>query len=374
MLNFLKFIGLFNFNKKNKTIDMNRVQKILIIHPQRVGDLIVATPLFAEIKKNYPYVEIFALITRSNEQLLKNNPHVEKLFFYEEGKTNSKEYAELINLLKQEKFDLVIDLQNTFFTWQRVTIPYRTGARYRIGFMRWGYRGFINTHEIDINNNWDNKHPLLALNSLNIKIDEIKYDIFLSKEDEDHVSRLLKEAGIEKDQYIIINPGNYSDFKTWPGDSYAEVADFLINNYKCKIIFTGIKNEYNFSEGIIKIMKNKAVNFVGKTDLITYCALIKHAKLVITPDSSAVHIASAFNVPTIAFYGISYRAGWFPLNNNQTVLSRFNECKLCNYDDKEIISNYICYRKDFFCIRGIPPASVIEEISKLLSVSNKKPE
>ena len=109
-VNFRKSIAKKLFDKKvksNITFDMSKINSVLILRDDnKIGDMVITTILFREIKKQYPNIKIYVLCGKANKIIIKDNPYVDKIFICDNI------FFKNISLYKQirkEKIDLVID-------------------------------------------------------------------------------------------------------------------------------------------------------------------------------------------------------------------------------------------------------------------------
>jgi heptosyltransferase-2 len=87
--------------------------KILIIQTAFLGDVILITPLFREIKKIYPDAIIDALVRKGNEDLLRDNPHLKKILIWDKKQKYRSLFSNLFQI-RNEKYDHVVCVQRYF--------------------------------------------------------------------------------------------------------------------------------------------------------------------------------------------------------------------------------------------------------------------
>ncbi len=97
--------------KKQTDIPDLSGKKILIIRLSSLGDILLTTPLIRRLKKKYKDIRLDFVTKTQYQDVLKLNPHISNLFLYKPGK---EDISELIDNLKQNEYDAVIDLQNNF--------------------------------------------------------------------------------------------------------------------------------------------------------------------------------------------------------------------------------------------------------------------
>jgi heptosyltransferase-2 len=107
----------------------------------------------------------------------------------------------------------------------------------------------------------------------------------------------------------------------------------------------------------------KAVNLVGQTSISELKAVIRGAWLVVANDSAPVHIASAFDVPTVAIFGPTVRKwGFFPLSSRSRVVERSDlPCRPCHIHGPQK-----CPKRHFKCMDQIQVEDVVQAVQNLV--------
>ena len=97
--------------KKNLPFNLKKSKKVLILKYDRIGDMVVTTPIFRELKNAYPNIRISVLASEENKDVIRYNPYIDKIY------TNYKNsiLKDLPTLLKLRKksFDVCIELEHS---------------------------------------------------------------------------------------------------------------------------------------------------------------------------------------------------------------------------------------------------------------------
>ena len=102
------------------------------------------------------------------------------------------------------------------------------------------------------------------------------------------------------EKYVVVVTGAQEKIKMWHIDNFAKVVEYFLLNTEYKIVFTGGANETERGEYLKKLFHDdRILNYCGKTTLPEYIGLIANAILVVSNDTSAVHVAAAFQVPLV---------------------------------------------------------------------------
>lgn len=188
-----------------------------------------------------------------------------------------------------------------------------------------------------------------------IESKDTKTEIFFESDDISFVQDFFNKNNINKDDLkIAIHPGSKWTSHIWFNDRFAKVADYFIDNYNAKIIFTGDANDYNnFIIPIMKQMKNKAYHTL--TTLKQCSALLSNCNLLLSVDTGMVHIGDAAGIPVIGLYGSGKPATWAPWSSQDlTIFNNAEKCTSCRRKS--------CNRKDYICMNSITVQQIIGKI------------
>ena len=158
-----------------------------------------------------------------------------------------------------------------------------------------------------------------------------------------------------------INAGaTYGSAKRWYPERFAEVAKEFFHKYD--IIIFGGPNEVEMAKEIesnlISSGINNYTNLAGKTTIQELCANIAGCSLFITNDSGPMHVAAAYQVPTVAIFGPTrYKETSQWMNNKSTIVRHEMECSPCMKRE--------CPLKHHECMKNITASEVIEAVKEL---------
>lgn len=322
--------------------------KILVIRIDRIGDLIVSTPVFESIKKSYPDSYIAVMVSPYTKDLLKNNPFVDEIIEYDRN-GNHKGLIGIIRLaneLKMKRFDVVVTLFSKFSIGLIVylaRIPKRIAPATKISQIFYNYRitqrrSRSIKHEADYN--------LDLLRTLGIENPIKKVSLWIDEESEHAADVFIKEAELDKaweeGRIIGIHPGGGGSAKNWGPLRYAQLADELISKHGYSIILTGGKTESKLLETVRGYMRNKIYLYMPE-NLLHMAAIVKKMNVFVSSSTGPMHIAAALNITTVSLFCpiISCTpVRWGPVGNRQHVLMprgvpQCGKCigKKCEYYD-----------------------------------------
>ena len=156
-----------------------------------------------------------------------------------------------------------------------------------------------------------------------------------------------------------INPGaTYGSAKRWYPEKFAEVARAFSNSYE--IVLFGGPNEVEMAKDIESRLNGVNVtNLAGQTSVQELCSHIGGLDLFITNDSGPMHVAAAYQVPTVAIFGPTRHLETSQWRNEKSGIVRHDmECAPCMKRE--------CPLGHHECMKSITANEVIEAVKKLL--------
>ena len=337
-------IGKYIWDRKEKAkivegdnfLKDNSIKSILFLrYDGKIGDMIVNSLMFREIKKVYPDIKIGVIARGAAIDIIRDNPNVDKIYEYYKDRKKIKNLALKI---KEEKYDLLIDFSEMLRVNQMMLINL-CGARINIGLDRKDWELFDLSIESGKDFKWTEhitKRYLAYLIKLGLKKEniDISYDIYL--EDEKKYEAFFNE--IKESKKLILNPYGASKHKSFNVETLENIIDYL-KDKDIAIILTYFGDKYKELEFLEK--KYKYVYIPKEIESILDTAiLIKKSDYVISPDTSIVHIASTFNKKMITVYppkggkyGVDHLV-WAPKSKYNKVI--FCKDKIGTYDEIDI--------------------------------------
>lgn len=282
-------------------INPRKVKRILVVNLGFIGDLLATTPMIAAMKKKFKG-ELSVLVREEMKGLLAGN----EILVYKDD--FQKDLQQIKN-----KFDLAVIVWPASFKIS--SLCKKAGIPYRIGTTQTGLleeKGYFLTRMVKpsckekhkVQENLDISR-LVGANLANPRM-----EFYFSKKDGLFINKFLRG----KKRIIVIHPGKRGKFYveySWPLDKFARVADYLAEKHKASIVITGAKGEEKIAQAIANKMKSKPLIATGKLTLSQFGALLKKAKLLVSIDTAAVHIASAFETKVIVI-NPKYPKIWHP--------------------------------------------------------------
>ncbi|MEO8401869.1 MAG: lipopolysaccharide heptosyltransferase II [Gammaproteobacteria bacterium] len=335
--------------------------KILVIGPAWVGDMVMAQCLFKLLKQRDPNVIIDVLAPSWSLPLLARMPDVTDAIVMPlgHGKFGLNQRFKLGKSLREKSYQQAIVLPNSFksalIPWF-ANIPVRTGWR---GEMRYGLLNDIRVLDKTRYPLMIEQYMALGLPANQMLPDEYplpQLDISMQTRD----LALKNHHLIQTEQPILaLCPGaEFGPAKRWPEEYYAEVANEKLAAGWQVWLFGSLKDQ-PVTEKIMQLTQQRCVDLAGKTRLEEAVDLLSLASAVVSNDSGLMHIAAALQKPLVAVYGPTSAAFTPPLHKESKVLSLSLDCQPC--------FQRVCPLKHHRCMRELKAEKIVTAMAEWVS-------
>ena len=281
-------------------------ERILVIKLDHLGDVLLGTPVFSNLRRAYPNAELHALTGAWSRVVLEKHSDVSKVIEYNSPAfcrtgqpTSFRRTFKLYRELRRQKYDLMVELRGdwrtVWFAFGRLTPKRLSRAALQIA-NRLGFTQFSGTHETTRN--------LDVLKQAGIPTPVQTASFSVTAEDKKWASDFLATYRIDRQRPLIaIHPGSPIALKRWLPDRYAEVSDWLIAQKRAQILFVGVEEEIPIVIEIQALMRGESINIAGKTTLTQLASILHTCNVFIGNDSGPMHLAAAVGTRTIGLYG-----------------------------------------------------------------------
>jgi len=342
-------------------------KRILIVRTDKVGDVILSTPVIKALRDAYPYAYISVMIRPYTRVVLEGNPYLNELMIYDKDGKERSWFGSLrfARALRKQKFDVAIILNPSN---RGNLIPFLAGIPKRIGYNR--KMGFLLTDKIKDTKHLGQKHEieynLDLVRHLGIKPLDKNMFVAENPDSENWAENLfIKEKIGFKDKLVVINPASSDRSKMWPADRYAAVADRLAEK-GYRIIILGGPGDNKITDQVFKNMRQPVINMVGNNNISQAASLLRRCQVFISTDTGPMHIASSIGIPIVAIFGRKDKGlspvRWGPMSKKSCVLQKDPGCRIC------LAHN--C-KKGFLCLQAVTVDDVVQAAESLLQLQSR---
>ena len=373
-----------------KPAQISKVPKnILVILLSEMGSIVLAGPMFAQLRRNYPGAAIHILQLKKNQEVSKllqltDAAHLHCL----DDSSGSSLIGDILKVSLQMRrlgLDAVIDCE--LFSRVSALLSFSTGAPVRVGFtphtQEGLYRGSFINHAIPYNPYQHISKQFLSLvdtlesagsaprnkaapirqlpidTELSVKFSPTELGAYQAKVHSDHA------IAADRELVLMYAGGGILPERAWPADHYARVAKGLCNaGYAVGLI--GLKDDAQLAKDLIaKIQSPACIDLTGYTRSIRELLMLFHAaRLLITNDGGPGHFATLTPIQTMVFFGPETGKLYGPLGSRNQILESGIACSPClsAYNHRLTFCD-----GDNQCLKRISPDPVLADALAFLS-------
>jgi heptosyltransferase II len=337
---------------------MTSPDKILVVGPSWVGDMVMAQSLFMTLQQRHPGCRIDVLAPAWSLPLLERMPEVSEGIAMPlgHGQFNLKARIALGKSLKAAAYDQAILLPNS---WKSALVPYFASIPRRTGYLgecRWGLLNDIRRLDKSVLTMTVQRFVALGLPKdadlpPEFPVPQLKTDLLAR-------GRVIAKFGLtDSGSILALCPGaEYGPAKRWPAEHFAEVANAKLAD-GWHVWLMGSEKDQPVTDEINRLCHAQCRDFAGQTSLVEAIDLIDSATAVVSNDSGLMHLAAALNKPVIALYGSSDPKFTPPLNQAAQIISLGLDCSPCFKRECPLYPpNHPSHMR---CLSEISPAQVL---------------
>lgn len=335
-------------------------EKILIIAPSWVGDMVMAESLLQILRQNHPHISIDVFAPSYLEPLLKRISYLNKIWLspFAHGQFSLSERYLLAKTLRLQNYDQAIILPNS---WKSALIPFLAKIPKRTGWR--GEMRYFLLNDIRV---LDKKNlPLMVQRFVALGVakntplpNSIPNPRFYTNEV--FVAQTLQELNLPMPQQPILAlciGAEYGPAKRWPAKYFAQIATIKAKEGWAIWLFGG-KKDQEVAVQVQQACNNICLDLTGKTSLAQAIDLLSLARVAICNDSGLMHVAAALDLPLVAIYGSSSPQFTPPLTNKAKILSAHLPCSPCFKRQ--------CPLGHFKCMLELEPDKVLQVLTELV--------
>ncbi|MBI4341008.1 MAG: lipopolysaccharide heptosyltransferase II [Candidatus Omnitrophica bacterium] len=321
-------------------------KRIVVIRLDRLGDVILSTPVVEALRRRYPHAFIAMMVRSSCAEAVEGNPFLNEVIRYDKEGAHHHPWAtaRFARALRRFEFDTALILHPSNRShW----IAWLAGIPARIGYDR--KQSWLLTHRLPHRKQEGVQHEAAyaaqMLEVFGITAVPLRPFVPVAPRAIEQVEALLAQASIHSGEPLVaIHPSASCVSKRWRPERFAAVADRLAAERAVRLCLVAGSADAVYAQQVAHAMRQPAVNFAGRLSVAELAALLQRCRLLISNDSGPVHVAAAVGTPVVAIFGRN-QAGlspkrWGPLGEGHVVLHKEVGCVTCLAHQCDI--NFLC--------------------------------
>lgn len=355
-------------------VDFSRVERVLIVKLQHLGDVLLTSPVFSTLKRQYPHLQIDALVYADTACMLQGNPNIDNIFTIDRAwkqdlRLKLQQEWRLYRALKSRNYQLLIGMTDRMravwlarFLRPEYSVaqkyPNKRGKFWRNSFSHLYNQPSLPRHTVETH--------LDALRRIGVypQAEDKPLSMPIPADAKQNIAELLTSKQLDNAGFVVIHPASRWMFKGWNIDGFATVlAEFGERGIPVIMVSGPDRAERAYVQSILQAGPHDAIDLSGRLTLPELAALIAQARCFIGLDSVAMHIAAAVGTPCVALFGPSSDKSWHPWQVPHRVITSPFSCRPCGQDG--------CGNgKISDCLQAIPPSDVINAALALMQGNN----
>jgi len=295
-------------------LNITSLHKILILRYDRIGDIVVTSPIFRLIKKANPQITLGVLASPSNAELLLHNPYVDRVHVLH---SNWIALARQIVSAHEERYDLVLNFIFNRTTSGGLLANCIAPRGIKIGQGAEKYRFYFN---VLLQLSRGSKHMaevlgdiLTAVFGIPVNKEDLSLEIPIDPEAETLVGEYLISRGLRSrlkkgktlNEYVVFNLSATDAVRRISGEQAQFILSVLARELSCNTVVIASPSDEAWRTRVVKNAESRrcwSFPEAGHARLREIAALVRGARAVVTPDTAVVHLASAAKTPVLGLF------------------------------------------------------------------------
>ncbi|MBD3246198.1 MAG: lipopolysaccharide heptosyltransferase II [Candidatus Omnitrophica bacterium] len=306
-------------------------RNILVVSVNWLGDAVMLTPGLKAVKERFPASRLSVMCVTRLEEFFSGNPYVDEVLVFDEKTHHAgiKAKIEYSRNLRARNFDIVFCVQRSL---TRLLLCALAGIPERVGYSR-RKTALLLTHRVsdpgDRIHRQDRYCLLFEHYGIPVreKMNFVSVPEFARSESNALLSGVLGRA----DHLVGVQPSANWDAKRWPPQRFAAVCDKLIREKNCAVVCIGTEGDRSVVEQMSALMEEPLYNLLGKTTLLSLCAVLEHCDLFLSNDSGPAHVSAGLGIPTVVLFGPTDARVTGPRGSRVKVLQKPVSCTIPCY-------------------------------------------
>lgn len=307
----------------------NLVKRVLLIRNDRVGDMIITLPTIAYLRKILPHANIDVLASRSNAGVAAAFPEVSSVIVQPPTLIAK---LRLWHMLRQRNYHLILACVTNRSTGVGLLCSYLTSGAHThsSGISATIHRGdkydrffHVQSREAARQPNAARKLLMVIPDAINCIVDESDAAprMAVPQANLESALRFIDSHGLRPGSYGLVNISVRTPRNEWTDQGFVRALDTIAERSGMPALILSVPSDVRRAH-LLAAQASRAIVIPASNDVLDAAALVKFARIVVSPDTAVVHMCSAFGVPMLGLY-CHYSHGtdeWGPVNNPKALV------------------------------------------------------
>ncbi|HTX17990.1 MAG TPA: glycosyltransferase family 9 protein [Bacteroidota bacterium] len=298
-------------------------ERILIIRPDRIGDVVLTTPLIRSVRESFPDSFIAVMVHPSNTPLLEGNPRIDRILTDDPTGVDSgrRGFWKQVERLRDYRFDTgLMPFPRERHAW----MMFLSGIKKRVGVGHKLYQMLTFTRYVERHKYVPLRHESEYMLDLAAKIGAMSIvrtpELFLSQEEKEAARRYLVAMGAKEGLPTVgTNPFSRSSSPNWRFERYSALIESLLGDFN--VVINLGPHESGQRPRLAHLEDKGAI--VLQQSLREHMATVSQMDVLVSSSTGSMHIAAALGIPTVSLFCPLTACSpmlWGPVGNRSAVL------------------------------------------------------
>lgn len=315
-------------DRDGRTVTGPDVRSIAVIRALALGDMLCAVPALRAFRRAYPDARISLVgLPWSRELVGRFGAYLDEYLEFPgfpgipEVVGEPERIVRFLGEMQARGFDLAVQLQGDGVAMNAFAALF--GARHVAGFVPAGLPALADPPSgtwLEYPSHGSEVDRLLALAAalgaprpIDRRLEFPIHEGDLAALDAALAGRLATDA-----RFAVVHAGGSTPGRRWPAARFAAVADALAGE-GLRVVLTGTQGESAIAATVARAMVAEPLDLTGRTVLGALAAVLARARIVVSNDTGAAHLAAAVGAPSVTIFSASDRDRWAPVGGDHHV-------------------------------------------------------
>jgi heptosyltransferase-2 len=330
--------------------------RCLVIQTAFLGDVVLTVPLLKLLRDLDSVDRVAAVVRPVGASLLEGQGIVDEIIEYDKGGRDRGPagFLRVVRAARRTRAGAAIVPHRSF---RSALLAVASGARERVGFESSGGRALL-TRALPYP---PGDHEALRIARLVEAVGgalpgtELSIALTVPDAGRAEADAALADAGVEGAGIVVLAPGSRWPTKRWPAERFARVANLIRETLDAAVVLSGGEADRAVARDVASLAAGPVSDLTGRLSVAGWIALLARARLLVSNDSAAAHVAAAVDTPVVAVFGPTVPGqGFAPLGARSRVVEAELPCRPCGRHGAER-----CRRGDLACMRNVRAEDVL---------------
>jgi len=298
-----------------------KLSTICLVRLSALGDVVLVLPLIRQLQRELPGCKLTWVIGRGAYDAVAGLAEEGIEFVVIDKPRGLRDYLAFRRRMADRSFDALLCLQAS---WRANWLYACLNAKQKIGY---GADRAKDLHRLFVGQSLPPARPHLAdgflqfAEALGLPFPEkLEWRLPVAKE-----ALAWADATLPQGDFLAFSPCSSKPERDWPVERHAEVLNHVSAKYRLPVVVLGGPSERERAtiEQILSLVKHPVLNLVGKTRIPQLVAVLSRCRLLLAPDTGAVHLANAFGRPVVGLYAVAPASRTGPRDNTDYCIDHF---------------------------------------------------